>query len=185
LSFFTKLPSRFYPGNAFDDFSPVSDFRLGTARAMAWLSQLAYETDEPDKIEQILGAWGLRLIDGVVVAEVSTVLPIASTHGFVAAGRDATFVAFAGTDPVVLANWITDLDVHLMATGAAAGYAGAAAIVWDQVAARVKRQSEAERGLFLTGHSLGGTLAAVIAKEGGNSTGYGISGLYLRHAAPG
>lgn len=163
MSLFVKLPVRFYEGDAFDGFSPEADFRLGTARAMAWLSQLAYETDEPDKIAQLLGGWGLRLIDGVIAAEASTVLPIASTHGFVAAGRGATFVAFAGTDPVVLANWITDFDAHLTRMGTASGYAEAAAIVRDAVAARVEKRSAAENRLFFAGHSLGGALAAVVA----------------------
>jgi triacylglycerol lipase len=96
MSVFTKLPTQFYDPTAFDGFSPNRDFRLGTAKAMVWLSQLAYETDEPKKIEDILRTWGLRLVGEVVSAEIRTVLPMASTHAFLAAGRDATFITFAG-----------------------------------------------------------------------------------------
>ena len=100
MSMFTKLPSEFYDVTAFDGFSPDRDFHLGTAKAMAWLSQLAYETDEPKKIEAILRIWKLRLVEEVISTELRSVLPMASTHAFVAAGRGATFIPFAGTDPI-------------------------------------------------------------------------------------
>jgi len=83
MSMFTKLPSEFYDATAFDGFLPDRDFRLGTAKAMAWLSQLAYETDEPKKIEAILRIWKLRLVEEVISTELRSVLPMASTHAFV------------------------------------------------------------------------------------------------------
>jgi hypothetical protein len=132
---------------------------------MAWLSQLAYETDEPRKIEDILRTWKLRLVDEVASEEISTVLPIASTHAFVAAGRGATFITFAGTDPVVLANWISDFDTHLTSTGVAAGYTEAASIVWDRIKEMAEKRPNAEKKLFLGGHSLGGALAVVTASR--------------------
>jgi hypothetical protein len=141
MSMFTKLPSEFYDATAFDGFSPDRDFHLGTAKAMAWLSQLAYETDEPKKIEAILRIWKLRLVEEVISTELRSVLPMASTHAFVAAGRGATFITFAGTDPVVLANWISDFDTHLTSTGVAEGYAEAASIVLGRIRAiATKRQ---------------------------------------------
>jgi triacylglycerol lipase len=148
MSMFTKLPVQLYDGTAFDSFSLDRDFRLGSAKAMAWLSQLAYETDEPTKIENILRTWKLRLVDQVVSGEISTVLPIASTRAFVAAGRGATFIAFAGTDPVVLANWISDFDTHLTSTGAAEGYDKAASVVWDQLREIVANRPDAEKLVF-------------------------------------
>jgi triacylglycerol lipase len=163
MSMFTKLPIQLYDGTAFDSFSLDRDFRLGTAKAMAWLSQLAYETDEPRKMKDILRTWQLRLVDHVISGEISTVLPMASTHAFVAAGRGATFVAFAGTDPVVLANWISDFDTHLTATGTAEGYDKAASVVWDQLKKIVAKRPDAEKRLFLSGHSLGAALAVITA----------------------
>jgi hypothetical protein len=56
---------------------------------------------------QLLAGDALAGVDIVASEEVLTVLPIASTHSLVEAGRGATFVAFAGTDPVVLTNWIS------------------------------------------------------------------------------
>jgi hypothetical protein len=161
MSMFTKLPTQFYDATPFDGFSLDRDFHLGTAKAMAWLSQLAYETDEPKKIEDVLRTWKLRLVDVVASEEISTVLPIANTHAFVAAGRGATFIAFAGTDPVVLANWISDFDTHLTSTGVAEGYAEAASIVFDRIQKIATNRPNAEQKLFFSGHSLGGALAVV------------------------
>src|SRR5262249_15647096 len=163
MSMFTKLPTQFYDVTAFDGFSLDRDFRRGSAKAMAWLSQLSYETDEPKKIEDILRTWKLRIVDEVVSAEVRTVLPMASTHAFVAAGRGATFITFAGTDPVVLANWISDFDTHMTSTGVAEGYATATSIVLDRIKEIATKRPNAEKKLFLCGHSLGGALAVVTA----------------------
>src|SRR5215470_9117068 len=127
MSFFTKLPKARYDANALSRFQVGARFELANARSCAWLSQLAYETDEPDKIADILRLWGMELLpEGIFSSEVATVLPLATTHGFVAKGHDITVVAFAGTDPVVLANWITDFDARLGSTGTAEGYTRAA-----------------------------------------------------------
>src|SRR2546425_182506 len=49
MSFLTKLPRERYSASAFDRFTGGREFDLGTAKALAWMSQLAYETDEPGK----------------------------------------------------------------------------------------------------------------------------------------
>lgn len=171
MSFLTKLPRALYRADAFDGFTAERDFTLGNAKAMIWISQLAYETDEPDKIKDVLLSWGLQLAntgpddDAVVVREVKSVLPIASTHCFVASGRGATIVTFAGTDPVVLANWITDFDVHIDATGTAEGYQMAADAVFAQLQDLISAPRLAGNKLFVTGHSLGGALAALSAHQ--------------------
>jgi hypothetical protein len=75
------------------------------------MSQLAYETDEPDKISDILPSSGLTLVeDGVIVPESKTVLPEASMHCFVAGYPKPAITAFAGTDPVSLVNRTSDFD---------------------------------------------------------------------------
>ena len=128
------------------------------------MSQLAYETDEPDKMRDILALWGLRLVDGgVVVESTHAVFPMASTHCFVAAGRNATFVTFAGTDPLVLANLVTDFDARLDAAGIAEGYKAAADVVWARLRAVIAASMAAGGNLFIAGHSLGGALAAITA----------------------
>src|SRR5262249_728666 len=108
MSNLPSLPRELYSRSAFVDFVGKQDFTIGDAKAQAWICQLGYETNDPDKINGVLTSWELALVDdddGIVVEEVESVLPLASTHAFVAYGRGATIVAFAGTDPLVLANW--------------------------------------------------------------------------------
>jgi triacylglycerol lipase len=164
MSFLTKLPWERYSADAFDSFNAARDFTLGNGKAMAWMSQLAYETDEPNKIADVLGSWGLQLVDGgILVKEVKTVLPIATTHCFVASGRGATIVAFAGTDPIVLANWITDFDAHIDETETAEGYQIAADAVWPQLENSISAPGLGSNKIVVTRHSLGGALAALSA----------------------
>ena len=73
MSFFTKLPKDRYATNASSGFQVKAEFELANARSCAWHSQLAYETDEPHKIGDILRLRGMELFpDGVFSSEVAT-----------------------------------------------------------------------------------------------------------------
>jgi Lipase (class 3) len=180
LSFLTKLPAELYNPDAFKQFSGRREFEIGNARAMAWMSQLAYETDEPDKIAKILQSFGLALVEGgVLVEESKTVLPKASTHCFVASHPKAVIVAFAGTDPVSLANWISDFDAHLdVTTGTAEGYEVAADVVWSELKQLLEQCVPPGGKVFVTGHSLGGALAALIAHRIGTELQADVDAVY-------
>ena len=164
MSNLTTLLRPSYSPNAFDGFSTVGEFNLGTARALIWMSQLAYETADPEKVSDILASWQMRLVDdGIVFGEARTVLPIASTHAIVAAGRGATILSFAGTDPISLANWISDFNFRTTPGGTADGFRQAFDAVQDKVLVLLRARPDAAAPLFVTGHSLGGALAVVAA----------------------
>src|ERR1700748_2945480 len=98
MSIFVELPRNAYPDNALDGFTAIRDFKLDNARAMMWLSQLAYETAHQDKVDDILKAWKLSKL-GFVTNNALTGLAPHSACVVVAEGHGATFVTFSGSDP--------------------------------------------------------------------------------------
>ena len=90
-------------------------------------------------------------------------LPMSSTQLIVAIRDGVAIVVIAGTDPLTLPDWITDFRFLPTAKGSAHGFTEAAVSV---VAAIKALLDGAAAGLpvFVTGHSLGGALAALIAQ---------------------
>jgi len=163
MSFLTKLPRDRYSSDAFAGFRPTQDgFDLGIAKAMAWMCQLAYETDEPAKVADIAAPWGMETRPTIISAQVATVLPMASTQLVVGRHGDTPIIAFAGTDPLVLADWITDFNIAPSPQNTAEGFAVAAEAVAPELD-KVLQNAPENRPVFVTGHSLGGALAVLAA----------------------
>lgn len=158
MSLLTQLPTERYQADAAAGFRATGNFEVGTARALAWLSQFAYETD-PAKIREIGSKLDVTLIGDPIHRRVSTPLPIASTYAMVLDLGAAVVVAFAGTDPAVLANWITDFDIRPADGGAAEGLVAAMRVVEPDIVARLP----SGRPIMVTGHSIGGALAVLLA----------------------
>ncbi len=167
MSIFHELPRAAYPGNAFAQLGIPGTFAIGTARAAVWLSQLAYETRHPDKIADILAAWGLS---GSAIAAGPEVSGAGATaRGVAAKGHGAAFVALAGTDVLVPGDYLTDATVRLSATGTHLGFEAAALALMPAIERALTGFSGP---LILTGHSLGGAMTAVLANH--LSANYGI-----------
>jgi hypothetical protein len=164
MSFLVELPLAAYADHVFDDFAPDKDFRIGTARAMMWMSQLAYEVRHAHhKIEPVLARWGLQPLALIADGKVPG-LPLSSTRGIVATGRGATIVSFAGTDPVAFANWITNFNLGARARDVHRGFEDAIGTVWTELSSALTPAAVA-RPLFIAGHSLGGALAIIAAER--------------------
>ena len=168
MSFLVEMDRSRYPAGALNGFNASNlDLSSGTAildtaRAMMWLSQLAYETANPGKIVDILRDWTLTqraLIDNPP----GTALPLKAACAVVAGGRGATIVAFAGTDPLKINDWITDFNPVLSPVGLHTGFEAAVAKVWPRIKSAIADRPPAEQSIFFTGHSLGGALAIIAA----------------------
>ena len=109
MSEFVKKDRSAYPKHALDGFPMSKQFNLVSARALMWLSQLAYETDEESKVDSILNDWQLTKL-GFETNDPGTGLPPHSACVVVAEGQGATFVTFAGSDPLKFQDWITNFD---------------------------------------------------------------------------
>lgn len=166
MSVLTRLPEEFYDEDAFEGFSADGAFRLADARAMMWLSQLAYE-DDPGKIDKIGRKWGFARTEGVPGA-VSRQLPIEGTMAIVAESPTAVAVAFAGTDPLDLPDWITNFTLDPIPGRTYRGFQNAIDEIWDdRLKPRIDAALASHPGarLFFTGHSLGGGLAVLAAEK--------------------
>jgi len=173
MSFLTTWPRERYLPTAFDDFKATSALHLGTARALMWMSQLAYEPDflmrasSTAKVEDILNSWNLKLAK-LISVPVSSAVPLVSRDAIVAIGHDAIIVAFAGTDPARLQDWATNFNQKPAATGISTGYGSASSAVVPDLQKFLAQQIAPPLNslkIFLTGHSLGGALAVGLADE--------------------
>jgi len=176
MSVLVELPEDDYSSSAFNAFVPAAGFDPGAARAMMWLSQLAYESNHA-KIDRIASAWRL---DRVIpfAQPVRTLLPMSETCGLIVEKSGALIVAFAGTDPVKPGNLVTDLNAVMSPGDLHRGFEQAMDPVWDIVHASLSEAGAAGRPILTTGHSLGAALAAVTAERALRENGLRATAVY-------
>jgi hypothetical protein len=139
-----------------------------------WAAQLAYEidiTNSPgslDKVKGILGKMTMQFVDTIPIggfpSESERLFPVLtriSRVALVISGHGAIIVAFAGTDPPRLQDWLLNFGLRPSATGVSQGLHDAAALF----APRIKALREKNSGLklLIAGHSLGGSLGVAVA----------------------
>jgi triacylglycerol lipase len=163
MSILTELPEPLYLGQRPIFQTGDTKFNPDTARAMAWAAQLAYETNDLNKVQRILTTWGW-ILRGYHAGRISSILPLTSAKGFIAAREGVSILTFAGTEPLSLADWILDFSLQINADGVHDGFETGVNSVWNTISTTLGAGGPAAADkLFITGHSLGGALAAATA----------------------
>ncbi|RKT88539.1 triacylglycerol lipase [Saccharopolyspora antimicrobica] len=145
--------------SAFDH--TVSDYQLPHAYWLARAAKLAY-SDEAT-IRDTVREWGFDRCE-YFHAELDSSFPIEDTQAYAAGSDRMIVVAFRGTEPAKIKDWLSDANA-LVAPGPAGkglvheGFSRALDSIYSQVRDAVQRFRDAEQTLWFTGHSLGGALA--------------------------
>jgi len=165
MSTFVEIAPDEYDKAAFEGFdASVGSFKIGNARALMWMAQLAYETHQPSTIQIVSDKFGLS--SAIPFSKSKTGLEGSfETCGIIAERPDAVILAFAGTDPAVWQNLATDFNARPTPnTDKHAGFEAASKAAAAEVAQATQISRRSQKPLFITGHSLGAALAALAAQ---------------------
>jgi len=130
-------------------------FNRANALYLAHASDVAYHRSPAAAAEERLG-----------LKTISFRCKVTRTRGFLGVCDTHAVLAFRGSDPVTLPNWLTDAVVRLVERDE---YDGRVHLGFSSVLKRSWKKVEqvldeaANKPLFLTGHSLGGALAVLTA----------------------
>jgi triacylglycerol lipase len=165
----------------FDRFEPMAtQWRTANALALAHASNLAY-SDRPNQVLAKLEEWGFST-DGCRVFSVSTAQVLA------AANDEMIIIAFRGTEPTDLADWLVNAEiiqkpwkiffgepdlgrVHQ-------GFMRNTSFVWEQLSQFVAGARTNRKSLWITGHSLGGAMALIAGAAFALSKRQPVNGIY-------
>lgn len=164
------------------NFVPLStQYQPKNALLLAKAAQLTYANNE-DIVKNRLAEWGLPE---------SYLFDKKDTQGFIASNDEAIIVAFRGTEPAELKDWMTDLNVWLEPGPRGevhGGFQKALNLVWDEIWEQINLYQERTgngprltgpgKSLWLTGHSLGAALATLATARLRLELDRGVFGLY-------
>jgi triacylglycerol lipase len=165
VSNFVEIPPEQYSATAFADFNAaVTDLSIGNARAMMWMSQLAYETGQQPTIDAVKPKWGFSSVTPFSFLKTS-VHGSFDTTGLLGERNDAIVLVFAGTDPGVWQTVATDGQALLSPdTDTHMGFQNAIIAAQAAIQEAITKSQQTGKPLWIAGHSLGAALAALAAQ---------------------
>ena len=139
----------------------VTDYRLSHVYWLVKAAKLAY-SDEAE-VRETTRQWGLDRCE-FFHTKLDASFPIEDTQAFVAGSDKMIIVAFRGTEPTNIKDWLS--DANALATPGPAGkgfvhdgFSRALDSIYPQVKEAVQKLRDNDQTLWITGHSLGGALA--------------------------
>ena len=145
-------------------------FDLANALASAKASQVAYQRKAD--VLQTLADWGFPQ---------AKFFSRKGTQGFVAGRDDLVLVAFRGTEPKKLQDWMADARIKRVPGKGGGhvhrGFKGALELVSNDMSTAVRQFRDRDQPVFVTGHSLGAALAG-LAVAASKTEHIDIAGLY-------
>jgi triacylglycerol lipase len=173
-------PAPALPNDAFTKFDPATAlWNAQNARALVYAAALAY--GQPDDIMSTAAAWQFP-------KNRTTIISVSDLQAVIFGGSKAIVVAFRGTQPSELLDWMVDFEIlqspftkyfsSPSVGGVHDGFARLLARGWKRILAEVVRFQDDSQMLWLTGHSLGGALAALATAAFTFSARMPVNGLY-------
>ena len=165
MSVFVEIPPNQYSATAFANFNgAIKDLNLGNARAMIWMSQLAYESGQQPTINAVGPRWGFTSV-APFARQKTAIAGSFDTTGLLGERGDAIVLVFAGTDPGVWQTLATDGLARLSpATDTHVGFQDALDAARGVIQQAVTKSQQTGKPLWIAGHSLGAALAALAAQ---------------------
>lgn len=130
-------------------------FNRANALYLAHASDVAYQRSPAKAVRERLGLEATAFRHKVT-----------RTRGYLGVCDTHAVLAFRGSDPMTLPNWLTDMVVRLVECGEYEGrvhygFSSALRSTWSMIETALSAAEE--RPLFITGHSMGGALAVLAA----------------------
>ena len=127
--------------------SHTTKFNAHNALLLAKASLAAYNYEED--IRQEVNGWGLSKFK---------FFNVDNTQAFLAGDDETIILAFRGTEPKKLQDWMTDLDMDFEDGPGGrvhGGFLGALNVVWKDIRDTLSDFQDNGQSLWVTGHSLG------------------------------
>jgi triacylglycerol lipase len=153
----------------------TKSFSLTNAMGCGLAAQLAYA--DASTVDSTFRGWGFDAVKSFA----SPRGPIYDTQAFVGIRHDMVLVAFRGTEPRNIKDWLTDGEIALLPTPLGhvhAGFWRAFGSVWPAMLGDIKGIPRLDsRSLWITGHSLGAALSTLAAASC-HDAGLAVAGHY-------